>query len=89
MRILQQKWKIYLIYAKPYDEKYPVVCLDEKPKQLLDERREAIPIKKGSPKKTDNEYNREGTCSIFVDRAVEGVDTRQCAGTENSGGFCS
>ena len=54
------------IYAKPYDEKYPVVCLDEKPKQLLDERREGMPMKKGSPKKIDNEYEREGTCSIFV-----------------------
>jgi hypothetical protein len=54
------------VYALPYDEKCPVICLDEKPYQLLDERREPIPMKKGSPKRIDNEYEREGTCSIFV-----------------------
>jgi hypothetical protein len=42
------------------------VCLDEKPKQLLGEKRESVPMKKGSPKKIDNEYEREGTCSVFV-----------------------
>jgi hypothetical protein len=31
------------IYALPYNENCPVICLDEKPYQLLDERREPIP----------------------------------------------
>jgi len=54
------------VYALPYDENCPVICLDEKPYQLLDERREPIPMKQGSPMKIDNEYERMGTCSIFV-----------------------
>ncbi|MDR2569997.1 MAG: IS630 family transposase [Oscillospiraceae bacterium] len=54
------------VYALPYDENCPVICLDEKPYQLLDERREPIPMKQGSPAKYDNEYERMGTCSIFV-----------------------
>ena len=54
------------VYALPYDEDCPVICLDEKPYQLLGERREPIPMKQGSPKKIDNEYERNGTCSIFV-----------------------
>jgi hypothetical protein len=54
------------VYALPYDENCPVICLDEKPYQLLGERREPIPMKKGKPKRLDNEYEREGTCSIFV-----------------------
>jgi hypothetical protein len=53
-------------YALPHDENCPVICLDEKPYQLLDERREPIPMKRGSPAKIDNEYERCGTCSIFV-----------------------
>jgi len=53
-------------YALPYDENCPVICLDEKPYQLLGERREPIPMKAGSPEKIDNEYERNGTCSIFV-----------------------
>jgi hypothetical protein len=40
--------------------------MDEKPYQLLAERREPIPMKPGSVKKVDNEYERCGTCSVFV-----------------------
>ena len=54
------------VYALPYNENCPVICLDEKPYQLLDERRDPIPMKPGSPEKIDNEYERMGTCSIFV-----------------------
>jgi len=54
------------VYALPYDENCPVICFDEKPYQLLDERREPIPMKQGRPSRYDNEYERMGTCSIFV-----------------------
>jgi len=54
------------VYALPYDEEYPVVCIDEKPYQLLDEVCEPLPMKQGSPAKIDNEYKRCGTSSIFV-----------------------
>lgn len=54
------------VYTQPYDENCPVICLDEKPYQLLDEFREPIPMKAGNPKRIDNEYKRMGTCSIFV-----------------------
>lgn len=54
------------LYCQPYDEAYPVVCMDEKPYQLLDEVREPIPMKPGKPRKIDAEYVRCGTCSIFV-----------------------
>ena len=53
-------------YALPYDEDYPVICFDEKPYQLLCERREPIPMKEGKPARYDNEYERMGTCCIFV-----------------------
>ena len=54
------------VYALSYDENCPVICFDEKPYQLLDERRESIPMGKGVPERIDNEYERMGTCSIFV-----------------------
>jgi len=54
------------VYTRPYDEDIPVVCMDEKPYQLLDERRKPIPMKPGDVKKIDNEYERNGTCSIFI-----------------------
>ena len=54
------------VYARPYDPAKPVVCMDEKPFQLLDEVREVLPPKPGQVEKVDNEYVREGTCSIFL-----------------------
>lgn len=54
------------VYALPYDQDCPVICLDEKLYQLLGEVREPIPMTQGSPEKIDNEYKRCGTSSIFV-----------------------
>jgi len=57
---------VLAVYERPYDEKNPVVCMDEKPYQLLDHVRAPIPMEPGSPEKVDNEYIRNGTCSIFI-----------------------
>lgn len=57
---------VLAVYARPYDPQRPVVCMDEKPVQLLDEVREPLPAKPGSTEKIDNEYIRKGTCSIFI-----------------------
>lgn len=54
------------VYERPYDEKHPVVCMDEKPYQLLGETREPLPMIPGSDRKTDSEYVRNGTVSIFA-----------------------
>jgi hypothetical protein len=54
------------VYHRPYDEQCPVVCMDEKPYQLLDERRSAIPMAPGAVTRYDSEYVRNGTCSIFM-----------------------
>lgn len=45
---------------------YPVVCMDEKPYQLLDDVRQPLPVRPGDNQKTDSEYKRNGTCSIFA-----------------------
>jgi hypothetical protein len=54
------------VYEMPFDPLKPVVCMDEKPYQLLGEAREPLPMRQGSNQKIDSEYTREGTCSIFV-----------------------
>lgn len=54
------------MYSRPYDPARPVVCMDEKPYQLLDETRNPIPAKPGKLERIDSEYKREGTCSIFI-----------------------
>jgi hypothetical protein len=54
------------VYELPYEENRPVVCMDEKPYQLLGEAREPLPLRPGDTEKADSEYVRNGTCSIFV-----------------------
>ena len=55
------------VYSRPYNEKRPVVCMDEKPFQLLDEYIEPIPMSKNNHiEKYDCEYVRKGSCSIFM-----------------------
>lgn len=57
------------LYAEPFDPKRPVVCLDEKSKQLLADSRPSMPAKPGKVAIQDYEYVRKGTRNIFV--AVE------------------
>ena len=54
------------LYEKPYNPKRPQVCLDEKLKHLIGEKRKPIPMKPGSCEKVDYEYDRNGTANIFV-----------------------
>lgn len=53
-------------YAKAYDPKLPVLCMDEQPYQLLKETRVAIAATKKHGKHVDYEYERNGTASIFL-----------------------
>ncbi|WP_213015017.1 MULTISPECIES: IS630 family transposase [unclassified Rhodococcus (in: high G+C Gram-positive bacteria)] len=53
------------VYARPHDPAHPVVCMDEKPYQLLAHVRDPIPAGPGHDLKEDSEYVRHGTCSIF------------------------
>jgi hypothetical protein len=57
---------VLTVYAQDYDPARPVVCMDEKPYQLLDHARAPIPADPGHDLKEDSEYVRCGTCSIFV-----------------------
>ena len=55
------------IYHRPYDSAYPVVCMDESPKQLIGEVHPPIPVKPGSVEMKDAEYVRNGTVEIFME----------------------
>jgi hypothetical protein len=53
-------------YAQPYDKRFPVMCMDEQPVQLLKETRVPIAATKSHPRRVDYEYERAGTASIFM-----------------------
>lgn len=68
-------YRLLDLYEKDYDKLYPVVCMDEKSKQLIEDVRGVLPLKPGSTAKYDYEYRRNGTRNIFV--AVEPLGGRR------------
>ncbi len=54
------------LYHQPYDPAQPVVCFDEGSKQLIGETRVPLPIRPGQPARYDYEYERQGTCNLFM-----------------------
>ncbi len=57
------------VYVRIYNDKHPVVCLDESSVQLIGEVREPISAAPGHGVLIDDEYVRKGVASIFM--AVE------------------
>jgi hypothetical protein len=65
----RRMYDILDLYLRPYDPKYPVIGVDEKPKQLVEDSRLPIPMQPQKPEKYDYEYVRNGKVNIFM--AVE------------------
>lgn len=61
------------LYEKPYNPEEPVVCFDEKSKQLLEDTRIAIPTQAGKPRRRDYEYKRNGTRNVFCSVEPKGA----------------
>lgn len=55
------------VYARPYDSRFPVVCMDESSVQLIGEVSKPIPAAPGHPQLMDDEYVRNGVASIFME----------------------
>lgn len=71
------------VYQRPYDPEYPVVCMDEANRQLIEETRPSLPVQPGDSKKVDYEYHRKGVVDFFMmfepltgQRQVEVRDSR-------------
>jgi hypothetical protein len=54
------------VYQRPYDARFPQICLDEISKQLLTDVRDPLPGKPGTVRKEDGEYHREGVRNLFL-----------------------
>jgi hypothetical protein len=54
------------VYTRPYDPRRPQVCLDETSRQLLGEVTPPVPVAPGRPARADYEYERNGTCNLFL-----------------------
>ncbi|MCA1695713.1 MAG: IS630 family transposase [Actinobacteria bacterium] len=54
------------VYHRPYDPRFPQVCLDETSKQLVGEVRPPLPTAPGQPARQDYEYVRNGVANLFM-----------------------
>jgi hypothetical protein len=65
----QRMYDLLELYAIDYQKDSPVICVDEKSKQLIKQTRKPLPMVPGRCQKEDYEYKRCGTRNIFL--AVE------------------
>jgi len=54
------------VYKRPYEARFPVVCMDESPRQLIAEVKNPVSAAPGQSARYDYEYKRCGTCNIFM-----------------------
>jgi len=54
------------VYTRPYDPRFPQVCLDESCRQVVGDVREPLPAVPGHPAREDYEYERHGVCQLFL-----------------------
>ena len=54
------------VYKRPYNAYFPVICMDESPKQLIEEGRPSTAMKPGQEARVDYEYIRNGVINIFM-----------------------
>ena len=58
--------EVLALYAQPYDSRFPMVCFDEGPYQLIAEVRHPQAPQAGQPQRYDYHYQRNGTCNLFM-----------------------
>lgn len=54
------------VYVRPYDARFPQVCMDETSKQLVGETRVPIAAAPGRASRVDSEYERCGVSHLFM-----------------------
>lgn len=57
---------ILSLYALPYDPQRPLICMDERPCQLIEDVLVPLPMEPGKSKRQDYHYKRNGVCTVFI-----------------------
>jgi hypothetical protein len=54
------------VYQRPFDPRFPVICMDQSNKQLIGDVKPPLPWKPGQVKKDDCNYERHGMSNLFI-----------------------
>lgn len=57
---------VLAVYQRKYDRDYPVVCMDESSKQLIEDLKTPLPVTPGEIQRYDYEYIRQGVANLFL-----------------------
>lgn len=68
---------ILRLYRLPYDERYPVLCFDERPCFLIGDVVQGFELKPGQVRKEHYEYEKNGACCLLL--AIEPLTGKRIA----------
>jgi len=68
---------ILRLYRLPYDERYPVLCFDERPCFLIGDVVQGFELKPGQVRKEHYEYEKNGSCCLLL--AIEPLTGKRIA----------
>ena len=54
------------VYQEEYDEKHPLICMDEASRQILADLAQPLPMQPGTPRRVDDKYERHGVRALFM-----------------------
>lgn len=69
--------RLLWLYSLPLDERYPVVCFDERPCFLLGDTVAALAMRAGAARREHYEYEKLGSCALLA--AIEPLTGRRLA----------
>jgi hypothetical protein len=69
--------RILWLYALPYDEKFPVICFDERPCFLIGDTIEPIAMQTGKVAKENYAYSKHGSCCLLA--SIEPITGKRLA----------
>lgn len=65
-RFLARLETILRLYALPYDERYPVICFDERPCFLIGDTVGGLEMRAGKVAKQNHAYSKHGSCCVLA-----------------------
>jgi hypothetical protein len=54
------------VYTRPYDERFPQICMDESGKQLISDKLKGFPMQPGVPERYDYSYEQGPMLNLFL-----------------------
>ena len=65
-RFVAEMERILDVYCEEFDDRHPLICMDEAAKQIVSDVDRALPMSPGQPRREDHHYERQGVRALFL-----------------------